>query len=129
MRATLTNLAGAELVVNRGSSAVLVGTFTDLDSVTLDKGAIQSLVVSVYDPNAGRYLSGRKDQTILDANGGAVAADGTLTLRLSPDDLDVCALSINEESFLFLTFKWQWTDDAGQQTGVAQFELHIIGSP
>lgn len=129
-RSTLKSSTGAEVVVSRGASAEVTGTFYDLDDVTLAKASIQSLSATIMDPATGRYLNDRKDQDILDVNGGTLAADGTLTLYLQPADLDACVSSLHERGILYLTLEWGWTNaESVSLVGAEQFEILVLGSP
>lgn len=109
--------------VNAGESAVVTATLYDTSGATLDKAAVASLSVTLVDESRS-IVNSRDGQDILDANGGTLASDGTVTLILSTDDTQM----VDDESDLerrYLQFAWTWSDGSNTLTGIHDYYVEI----
>ena len=128
-RNVLKNSAGETVYVDEGESALLTATLYDTQNQSLDKASITSLTMTLTNSQSGStvIINSRDNQNILDANGGSVATDGTLTLKLLPDDNKSCVGSAESVVRNYLTLKWSWVDvDSVVQTGKQQFEIWLL---
>lgn len=109
----------APAVVQSGESCNVVVTFQDLTGVTIVKASLITLTVTQFEQKTAAIINSRNDQSILDANGGSVANDGTLTLRLQPLDSVIANTNTNVETseVHVLRFDFTWSDGVSTRTG------------
>lgn len=83
----------ADEAINEGSTAEYETVFNDADAdgTQLDEAAITAILATLKDHDSGEVVNNRNRQDVRNANGGSLAADGTFTLRLDPDDNDIIA--------------------------------------
>jgi hypothetical protein len=109
---------GEDAVFQEGESGNLVVVFKDMDGNAIAKAALISLVCTQYDRDTRTVINGRENQNVLDANNGAVASNGTLTLRLGPDDTVLIGnLAYGSSETHCLLFRWTWSDSVETRTG------------
>jgi hypothetical protein len=126
MRKHLLDASGKATPVQAGESSDVVVTFVGLNSVQIAKATIATLTATLFDATTGSIINSRNAQSVLDANGGAVASDGTLTLRLQPADAVIVGDADEgetEEHVLRLT--WTWSDGVLTRTGVQEWLLLV----
>ena len=122
----LKDAADKSVNVQAGESADVVATFHGLDGVAIVKASIISLTATLYDQATSAVINSRNAQSVLDANQGAVASDGTLTMRLTPSDaviVGTVAVGDTEEHVLRLT--WTWNDGVSVRTGIDEWTLSV----
>ena len=109
----------APAVVQSGESCNVVVTFQDLTGVTIVKASLITLTVTQFEQKTAAIINSRNNQSILDANGGSVANDGTLTLRLQPLDSVIANTNTNVETseVHVLRFDFTWSDGVSTRTG------------
>ena len=109
----------APAVVQSGESCNVVVTFQDLTGVTIVKASLITLTVTQFEQKTAAIINSRNNQSILDANGGSVANDGTLTLRLQPLDSVIAHTNTNVETseVHVLRFDFTWSDGVSTRTG------------
>jgi hypothetical protein len=109
----------APAVVQSGESCNVVVTFQDLTGVTIVKASLITLTVTQFEQKTAAIINSRNNQSILDANGGSVASDGTLTLRLQPLDSVISNTNTNVETseVHVLRFDFTWSDGVSTRTG------------
>lgn len=111
--------------VNAGESTKITGTLYDFSGVALNKAAIDTVTLTAKDMD-GTIINLRDAQSILDANGGSLASDGTLTIKLSPTD-NAMQCSTADSEWHFLRITWTWTDgDGDSQTGIHDATLQVV---
>ena len=71
--------------IDADESSELTATLYDTQSSELSKLAIQSVTLTIVD-EYGNVINDRNAQDILDANGGSLAEDGTLVVKMMPAD-------------------------------------------
>jgi len=110
-----------------GSWAVVTITVTDIDESQIAKTAIASIEITLVD-EFGNIINNRAGQTVLDANGGTVATDGTLTLYLSNLDNVMSSSEADVETHtLFVT--WGWNDGTEDLTHTEDFWMTVKRLP
>ena len=109
----------APAVVQSGESCNVLVTFQDLTGVTIVKASLITLTVTQFEQKTAAIINSRNNQSILDANGGSVANDGTLTLRLQPLDSVIANTNTNVETseVHVLRFDFTWSDGVSTRTG------------
>lgn len=110
----------------KGSSAIFTFTFKDFAGAQLDKTALLSIVMDLFDEDTNTVLDSLEDVSVVDANGGTVAADGTLTLRLpeTAQDFKGTEGAGNTEVHI-LRLLWTWNDGVAALTGQHQFKFQV----
>lgn len=112
--------------VQAGESCNIVATFHDMGGTAIAKAALLSLTATLYDEATSAVINSRNAQSVLDANQGAVASDGALTLRLTPSDsviMGTVAVGDTETHVLRLT--WTWNDGVSVRTGIDEWTLSV----
>ena len=117
----------APAVVQSGESCNVVVTFQDLTGVTIVKASLITLTVTQFEQKTAAIINSRNNQSILDANGGSVASDGTLTLRLQPLDSVISNTNTNVETseVHVLRFDFTWSDGVSTRTGRETLGLSV----
>lgn len=120
-------------VVQAGESCNVVATFQDLTGTTIAKAALLSLTVTQFEEVTKSIINSRNAQSCLDANGGLVASDGTLTLRLQPADniITNSDTAVEGVEVHVLRFDFTWNDGVIVRTGRENRGLFVErqGSP
>lgn len=115
--------------VNAGESAVVTGTFYDTSGETLALAAIKTLTMTLKD-SVGNIINSRDGTDIKNTGIGAVAADGTVTVKLNSTDNAFQGASglLEETHSLLLTWTWD-DDDDDELTGREEFEFKVRTQP
>ena len=113
-------------VVQEGESCKLTGgTLKDGDDAIV-KAVVGTLTLTLYDERTGTIINSRSAQDIKDTNGGALAADGGVTLRLHADDNalvgDPGPLRVETH---IARIGWTWTADGATQTGYQEYRYRV----
>ncbi|MEM2932498.1 MAG: hypothetical protein QXI61_06625 [Nitrososphaerota archaeon] len=113
-------------IVDAGESCNVVCKFS-FGSQSFNKASILSLRLTLYDRATGQAINGRVNQDIYDANGGTIADDGTLTIRLQPEDNIIVneALQREEIEDHIVSLRWTWNDGVYIRVGVEQLVLRV----
>lgn len=104
---------GKEVTLQEGESADITFVPKDMTGAAILKANILTLTVVLYNfaTKAAINSRGPTPQNVLDANGGLVATDGTLTLRLqAADNPIVGTLAAGKTETHCLEFAWTWSD-------------------
>lgn len=127
MRKILRDTKGAPVSFNEGKTGRLTATFDDYTGTQITLVGMTTLTMTIYDVGDGAGPILKTIQAAIDvknANGGAVAADGTLTQTISAaQNVLVDSDKINEEHVI--RFDWSWS--AG--TGSAEYSFRVIKTP
>jgi len=109
---------GKALTIQEGESCDITCTFKDMDGAAITKTNLISLTVSLFDLKTSSAINNRSAQSVIDANGGVVATDGTLTLRLQPaDNVIIGNITVGDIQTHVLEFVWTWNDGVLTRTG------------
>lgn len=117
---------GATLVIDEGESCNVTAVPKDMAGAAIAKANLATLTATLVDENTGDVINSRDAQSVLDANGGTVASDGTLTLRLQPADSAIVTTGdagTIEGHILRLT--WTWSDGVMTRTGVQEWGIKV----
>ena len=121
MPATLIRASDGDLVnVQEGESCNIVATFKDLNGNAIVKASLITLTMTLALESTSAAINGRgpTPQNVLDANGGTVASDGTLTLRLQPADNSIIGTPLDGTIEVHvIEFEWTWNDGVAVRTG------------
>ena len=110
-----------------GSSAVITIVVKDYDGSAIAKAGIDSLTITLVD-EFENVINSRDETSVLDANGGTVASDGTLTLILSAADTAISSSEADSETHtLYVT--WGWNDGTDDLTATEDFEMIVHRLP
>lgn len=127
-RVTLVDANGIPIIANANESLPITTVLSDASGDPIAKASILTLTLKLVDATGETVLNSRNDQDILDANGGTVAADGTVTLKLAPSDNAFVSTSIDrgDTEVHYALFSWTWTDpDAVVLTGKHEIEFQV----
>jgi hypothetical protein len=83
---------GTEDFFPEGSSRTITTTLTDSDANAIAASDLTGdgyLRLTLWEKYTGDILNSRNAQSILNLNGGAITAQGVLTLKLSPSDMAI----------------------------------------
>ncbi len=120
----VTVLTTGETSVNDGESAKITATLYDTENASLAKAAINTLTLTIQDED-GSVINSRNGTDILDANGGTLATDGTLTLKLTAADNAFQSSDKTRERH-FVELAWTWDDaQSVEQTGKQTYILWV----
>lgn len=72
--------------VKERNVALLTATFRDETGAALPAASLASVTLTLYDRDTQAIINSRSNQSILNANGGTVDANGLLTLTLATAD-------------------------------------------
>lgn len=112
--------------VQAGESCNIVATFHDMGGTAIAKAALLSLTATLYDEATSAVINSRNAQSVLDANQGAVASDGALTLRLTPSDAVIAgSVSVGATERHVLRLTWTWSDGVATRTGIDEWVLLV----
>ena len=117
-------------LIQEGASATLFAKLRDPRTRELvPKSSVVSLFLTLYDEFTKTIINSRDKQNVLDANGGAIDANGEFTMQLDPIDNIIVdpTKAINQETHVAL---FQFTFDGGFQTGIQEvfFEVNNTGT-
>lgn len=117
----LKNLNNLTVTVDEGESCNVTYNFTDMLGAAIAKASILTLTATLFDEASEDLINSRNAQTVLDANGGVVATDGTLVLRLQPADNVIVSTTLEAEKTErhILKVEWTWNDGVLVRTGKA----------
>lgn len=117
---------GATLVIDEGESCNVTAVPKDMAGAAITESNLATLTATLVDEATGDVINGRDAQSVLDANGGTVASDGTLTLRLQPADAAiVTAGDAGTIEAHILRLAWTWSDGVLTRTGVQEWGLKV----
>lgn len=112
--------------VQAGESCNVTATFHDMGGTAIAKAALISLTATLYDQATSAVINSRNAQSVLDANQGVVASDGTLTLRLTPSDaVIVGTVAVGDTEAHVLRLTWTWNDGVSVRTGIDEWTLSV----
>lgn len=103
---------GTKTLFQEGESFDVLVTFNDLNGNPIVKLNLLSLKCALFDTETSVSINGRAPyQNVLDANGGTVATDGTLTFRLQPNDNVILgSIDVGSVETHSLEFEWSFFD-------------------
>lgn len=104
------------------STVVLGGTITDDAGVGIPAASLTSLKLWLYHQRTGAIINSRDGQSVLNTNGGAVGANGVLTLTLGPLDT---VLESQALPFSVIVGEFEWVYNAGATTGRAAMQFTV----
>lgn len=120
------------VTIDEGESSNIIVQFTN-GGVAIAKNNLTTLKVTLFDRATSTLINARNLQDVLDANNGAVATDGTLTLRLGPlDNIVVDATTpIGGLEEHIARFTWTWNDSISTRTGQEEvaFDVKKLATP
>lgn len=132
MSTQLRDASGKAVRVQQGESCDVVVTFKDMSGTSIAKASLLSLAATLYDQTTNAIINSRNAVSVLDANGGAVASDGTLTLRLQPADATIVgSIDAGDTETHVLRIDWTWSDGVLTRTGREEWSILVerIASP
>ena len=114
-------------IVQEGESANVVATFR-FGTTAIVKASILTMELTLYDLASGAVIAGRDSQNVKDANDGAMASDGTLTLRLGPTDNVIVGTDLDEGDYEIHVARltWTWSDGVKTRTGVDELSFRVL---
>jgi len=119
------NASGKKVAIQQGESCNVVGTFYD-GSAAIAKASLSAVTCSLFLESTGASINSRKDQSILDANGGTITAEGVLTLRLdAADNPIVGTVDAGDYEAHILRVMWAWNDGVSSRTGKQEIRLWV----
>lgn len=106
------------------TACTLTLPLTDQDDVLVPKVQLSTVTLTLYQAGVpGTYINSRNAQTILDANGGTVATDGTLTLILGNLDNALISQTAAQEFHVAL-IRWTWA--SGTRHGAKEITYRVV---
>lgn len=112
--------------IDEGESGSITASVQDKAGNPLTKAELTSLTISIVDLKSDTVINNRNNQTILDANNGTVAVDGTLTFKLQPQDTINVGSPRNSLEERQVTISWTWVDlQLVTNTGKHVFSIYI----
>lgn len=117
--------------IDEGEAMELIAEFWDYNNSQIDKTSLITLRLTLYDAKTSTAINSRLNQTILDANGGTVDADGQLTLKLTASDSIIVdgTLRADRMEKHRARLVWQWNDGAATRQGVAEYQFDVRKLP
>ena len=114
-------------VYQEGESSNFTLVFKDFDGTAITKANLSSLTLTLYDKTSNAILNSRSAQNVIDVNGGTVATDGTLTMRLDASDntYETASPSVGDKETHVAKFTWQWNDGTQTRTGIEEYEFEV----
>ena len=114
------------VTVQSGESCDVVVTFHDNAGTAIAKASLLTLTATLYEESTADVINTRNAQSVLDANDGTVASNGTLTLRLGPSDaVIVGTVDVGDTERHVLRLTWTWNDGVAVRTGVDEWVLLV----
>lgn len=127
------NTANLTVTVDEGESCDVDYTFKDMAGNAIVKSSLITLTATLFDEKTETIINSRDAQDVKDANGGTVATDGTLTLRLQPLDAAIVSTTLTAEKTErhILRLEWTWNDGMLTRTGRASRAIIVqnVASP
>lgn len=110
--------------VESGAEPDLVATLYDNSGADLNKAAIKTLTLSIWD-SAGSIVNGRDEVDVKDSTIGTLATDGTVTIKFESADMAFLASSGTiEKRYVRLT--WTFDDEESvERTGRKTWKIPI----
>lgn len=96
------------------TTARLTAVLKDEADAVVGSAALTTLTLTLYDERTGAILNLRNQQSVLNANGGAVDANGNLTMTLAVADNAIQNTDLKREMHVAL-FEYTWS--AGAKAG------------
>lgn len=126
-----TNEFGLESIVE-GMTGTLEFYFVDENGDKIAKTDIDTLVLTLYDPESGAVINNRNSQNVLDQNNGALDADGNFSWEIQPADVTITDVNIiHRQKPTYGTIsqtyvaKFEWTYSGGLKKGIAEIMIEI----
>jgi hypothetical protein len=118
MTEKLLTTTGEVVIVDEGESCNVTAIPEDMAGNAIAKASLLTLAATLYDEATEAIINSRSAQSVLDANGGAVASNGTLTLRLQVEDSPISGtVSTGAIEWHVLMLTWTWNDGVLPRTG------------
>lgn len=103
-------------------------TITDIDAADL-----ATLTLTLFDEAGAGIINSRSATDIKGAGPGTIEADGTVTVRLDPDDASIedATLAVGEVENHIARFTYTWNDGVATRTGKheVRFGVRKLASP
>ena len=129
VRELLKDSTGCKQLVDEGESAVITATLVDIGNTPIVKASLQTLTLTLRNASDLTVINGRNAQDILDANDGAVAADGTVTIKLGPADNPIVGSAEYGIEDHHATMRWTWIDPDGDTlSGAQQWIIQVLAA-
>ena len=126
MATPLLTMARKVVIVNEGESCNVAIEFQDMYKAAIVKASLLTLAATLYDETTKAIINGRNAQSVLDVNGGTVASNGALTLRLQPLDAVVLgSIDTGEMEAHVLLIEWTYSDGVLTRTGIKDVEIKV----
>lgn len=123
MPTRLKDSLGDHVSVNAGESCNLKGALKDTEGNAITSP--QTLKITLYDQKSGVVVNSRKDQSVLNENGGVVTS-GAYTIELDPDDTAIIGdVKEKETQIRVVRLSFTWNDGDSVRTGIEEFEIPI----
>lgn len=120
---------GVLVEVNEAESCNITATFNDITGTAIAKANLATLTCTLTNEADGSVINSRSAQSVLDANGGTVASDGTLTLRMQPaDNVIVGTIPAGGSETHKLTLAWTWSDGVLTRTGKEEGLITVVSN-
>ena len=115
----------SEQIIQEGESANVIASFHFGDD-TFAKAALLTLTATLYNQDTKETINSWDELNVLDANNATVATNGTLTLRLGPDENTIVGdLSDGDVENHVLRLQWTWNDGTANRTGVEELVFQV----
>ncbi len=128
MTIELQDTNGITVEVDEGESLNFTATFEDfVGTVPLDKDAILTMLLTLYNKCDSTIINGRDAENAKDANGHTITEAGVLTGRFGPLDNIIVSSDVAEmqvETHVVL-LEWTWSDGVLTRTGIEELEFHV----
>ena len=116
---------GDDLVIQDGESMNIIATFSDVSSTPETLASTDILTISLTLFAGTTAINSRSAQSVLNANNGTLASDGTLTIALGPlDSVIVGTVSAGATETHIARLVWTWNDGAAR-TGIAEYTFEV----
>jgi len=120
MPTKLKDSSGNFVKIQAGESCNLTGTLKDTSGSAVTPA---TLTLSLFDHSSGVIVNSRKEQNVLNANGGTVT-DGVYTIELDESDTAIVgnlAAGSTQDRVARITYTWDDGDAPPYRTGVEEF--------
>lgn len=111
--------------VPQASTPRLVVSFLDADGSAIAESNLTALTLTYRHRFTGTVINSRNAQSVLDANGGTVATDGTLTWQLVAAETPITDTTRDIDEYEALI---RWTYDSGARAGAQVFIVPVINT-
>ena len=114
-----------DLVIQAGESMNIIASFSDVSDTptTLTSDDILTVTLTLFAGTTA--INSRLAQSVKDANGGTLAADGTLAIKLGPlDSIIVGSLAAGATEVHIARLTWTWNDGTAR-TGIAEYTFEV----